>query len=695
MTRKERFVLWLNKLGRGCNRITIIVLYITIMIILGTIIYGANQQKATSNITVSYSRPSYTVTFDPAGGEVSPSSKTVKLGDNYGDLPTPTRVGYTFNGWQTSDSTTVTSTTQNTTVGDHSLTANWTANNYTLTLYDNRNLLSGGQLANNEDIAFWHTSRTNLSSNKYNSLDSSLNNEEGCVVLSGIAGYKTNIYQELSPNTIKPNYNYNLKLKFKVEGYIAGTNANLFLNFSYWHTVNGSSLNNRLFYLYLPDYNGQGWVQIDTDFNSGEYDSIANITQLYFELYEYDCTVQVSLKDVILTEKISSNLISGGKLQTQSDLDQWNSAKKNLTTSAITDVIASTTTKNGTTCSVITAEKGYMNSFNQNFEVKSFSFDKDYEIKCSFFLENYSEGTNNPQLALKFGCWHQVNRTTKLTMFRSFDISQYNGAEWKNVSMYVHADSIDPQTVTQIYIEIYFYDVSCNLYFRDFSITENHSTSQQFIFGQQTPLQNVESMYGTHNFLGYETKDGILIYDSYGNVIKNVAGYTDANGALIFPDNLNLYGKWSDSIKSDISQWLETSYEFIDCFQTYGYKDSTQISFLGIDGYEERFLMLQTQKDKTYTISFDYVIPNYSCQIYDVVNSLLVRVLRASPTKNNEATNNEKTVSRILLSANSSGRASISFTASDYLYYFCINLGYASDSTPLSFSFSNFDLTVS
>ena len=101
MTRRERFVLWLNKVGRGCNRITICVLYITTMLILATLIFGATQQKATSNITVNYSRPSYTVTFDPAGGEVSSSSKTVKLGDNYGDLPTPTRPGYSFAGWYT------------------------------------------------------------------------------------------------------------------------------------------------------------------------------------------------------------------------------------------------------------------------------------------------------------------------------------------------------------------------------------------------------------------------------------------------------------------------------------------------------------------------------------------------------------------------------------------------------------------
>ena len=33
------------------------------------------------------------------GGGVSPSQKTVKLGDLYGDLPIPTREGYTFNRW--------------------------------------------------------------------------------------------------------------------------------------------------------------------------------------------------------------------------------------------------------------------------------------------------------------------------------------------------------------------------------------------------------------------------------------------------------------------------------------------------------------------------------------------------------------------------------------------------------------------
>ena len=41
----------------------------------------------------------YTVTFDPNGGSVSPTSKKVDPGLRYGSLPTPTRAGYTFLGW--------------------------------------------------------------------------------------------------------------------------------------------------------------------------------------------------------------------------------------------------------------------------------------------------------------------------------------------------------------------------------------------------------------------------------------------------------------------------------------------------------------------------------------------------------------------------------------------------------------------
>lgn len=43
----------------------------------------------------------YTLTFDPNGGKVTPSSKKVAKTKTYGTLPKPTRSGYTFKGWYT------------------------------------------------------------------------------------------------------------------------------------------------------------------------------------------------------------------------------------------------------------------------------------------------------------------------------------------------------------------------------------------------------------------------------------------------------------------------------------------------------------------------------------------------------------------------------------------------------------------
>ena len=48
----------------------------------------------------------------------------MRLGDAYGDLPTPTRSEHDFLGW-TLNSTTITSSTQNKTVGNHTLVASW------------------------------------------------------------------------------------------------------------------------------------------------------------------------------------------------------------------------------------------------------------------------------------------------------------------------------------------------------------------------------------------------------------------------------------------------------------------------------------------------------------------------------------------------------------------------------------------
>ena len=46
----------------------------------------------------------YKITFNVNGGSVSPTSKDIKSGEKYGELPTPTRSGYKFVGWFTKTS---------------------------------------------------------------------------------------------------------------------------------------------------------------------------------------------------------------------------------------------------------------------------------------------------------------------------------------------------------------------------------------------------------------------------------------------------------------------------------------------------------------------------------------------------------------------------------------------------------------
>lgn len=72
-----------------------------------------------------------TVSFDANGGSVIPESKRVSGGGKYGTLPTPTRFGYTFDGWYTS-ATGGSKVTAESIVGDeeHTLYAHWTGKTF-------------------------------------------------------------------------------------------------------------------------------------------------------------------------------------------------------------------------------------------------------------------------------------------------------------------------------------------------------------------------------------------------------------------------------------------------------------------------------------------------------------------------------------------------------------------------------------
>jgi len=75
----------------------------------------------------------YTVTFDANGGTVTPGSRTIGEGWRLASLPTPTRTGYTFNGWYTAATDGEMVTTSTIFEADATIYARWTPISYTIT----------------------------------------------------------------------------------------------------------------------------------------------------------------------------------------------------------------------------------------------------------------------------------------------------------------------------------------------------------------------------------------------------------------------------------------------------------------------------------------------------------------------------------------------------------------------------------
>ena len=98
--------------------------------------------KVASNVTLSakWNANGNTITLDANGGTVSSNYVGVTFDQTY-TLPTPTKTGYTFDGWYIG-STRYTGGKWSGT-SDITLTAKWTANTYTVTL-ENTNKLPGG-----------------------------------------------------------------------------------------------------------------------------------------------------------------------------------------------------------------------------------------------------------------------------------------------------------------------------------------------------------------------------------------------------------------------------------------------------------------------------------------------------------------------------------------------------------------------
>lgn len=99
-----------------------------------------NYLEATSNIAVLTIQPHpVEITYNANGGTVSTTTKIVYYDELYGTLATPTKTGYTFDGWYLSATggTKITSESQVENSDAHYLYAHWTANKYTVTFNAN------------------------------------------------------------------------------------------------------------------------------------------------------------------------------------------------------------------------------------------------------------------------------------------------------------------------------------------------------------------------------------------------------------------------------------------------------------------------------------------------------------------------------------------------------------------------------
>lgn len=99
--------------------------------------WSGTYTNVTSDRTIkaTWKANTYTVTFDPNGGTVTTTSKSVTYNSTYGDFPTPIRENHIFTGWYTAKEggTRVLGTNIVSITSSQTLYAQWELNGYTIT----------------------------------------------------------------------------------------------------------------------------------------------------------------------------------------------------------------------------------------------------------------------------------------------------------------------------------------------------------------------------------------------------------------------------------------------------------------------------------------------------------------------------------------------------------------------------------
>jgi uncharacterized repeat protein (TIGR02543 family) len=92
----------------------------------GTEVTENRKYSANATIYAHWTQSTYNITFDAAGGAVTPVTMKIDESGRVASLPTPTRAGYDFDGWFTAEAGGTAITTSTVFSGDATIYARWT-----------------------------------------------------------------------------------------------------------------------------------------------------------------------------------------------------------------------------------------------------------------------------------------------------------------------------------------------------------------------------------------------------------------------------------------------------------------------------------------------------------------------------------------------------------------------------------------
>ena len=469
--------------------------YTLVMAALGIIIFGATHQNLSSQTKVVYNRPTYTVTFDAAGGTCSPASKSVKLGETYGDLPTPTRTGYTFNGWGYAMKLTV---GNNTSLVDYYTVTSGSAEADTY-FYVNKDykLIAGNQYV----FRFYCTVDPD------NTWKFAPQNVTQSFPLKN--GYNEVTFTAIDGNFFFDDWVRDISHPFTItDARIEAKTAGEKITFSTEKYITNTTRNTTV----------------------GNHTLTAQWTPNNYKIIYYE----------------NKNILDGGEFRVQKDLTQngwYNNG-------------ASITTADGLSCAKIsgaltTTKYVNMSVFSGTASSVKIKYSTDYIVSIKCKVVNYVAGTTNPLLALYMDGYYGSGgvSTGTPTWYRLMDVhnlGQYSGQGWKDIYYDTTSNSsVSYMTAQSARVYVYARDFTGDIYFRDYSIAEATNTSRTVTFDKSPGAASVLS-YSGYDFLGYYTQPvgGTKIYNADGSVVKGVTGYTDSNGNWIRATETKLYGQW-------------------------------------------------------------------------------------------------------------------------------------------------------